>query len=189
MDSVLSNNVTVHNVISGIKQDVKILESLFDCILSGKNYDGNEYIWNVFNAFIDQKQKIEIGIDNLSEYCESEGLLGLTVSEILKGKYDEHYSEDDKYKGKNLLKREILSIFNNVTYLKIVSYNHPISFNSLLTLINGTNLTKIELWGEEWLSNVKEASTFKDVLWQYKQANFRMEFGEYNTDVIITYEK
>ena len=174
------------------KRDVKIIKGLFDCILSGEKYVGHEYIWNIFNAFIDQKNTITINAMSMSPnlyigQCRNEGLRKLILSDMLEG---EDYSED-KYKGKNLLRREILSIFKNVTYLTINCYNHPISLKSLFSLINGTQIKKIDINGQDWVKKVTESSSFTNILSVYQQGNFKpiVDYGHLHPILIFEYNE
>ena len=178
LDNILSNNVYRSNIISDNDKNVSILSCLFSSCLSKQQYVGNQYIWNIFNSFINHKQEIKIHIDQLDEYCENKQLLQLILSEIVKQEeYKEEYCSD-KYKNKNLLKPQILSIFKNVTYLYIDCDSYPLSLESLLSLINNTQIKKVEINGEYWLRKVKEMSSFNNILSKYKVANFNMEFDE-----------
>ena len=127
----------------------------------------------------------------LEKYCLNKGLLGLLFSEILKQDSDyEEYSED-KYKNKNLLKREIISIFKNVTYLEIDCRRYPLSLESLLELIHGTQIKEVMIEGDGWLYKAKEMPSFDNISSKYKESNFNLEFKkEYGQEkLFITYNK
>ena len=177
------------NEISDNAKDVSILRGLFNSCLSKQEYVGNQYIWNIFNSFINHKQEIKIDIDQLDENCENKQLLQLILSEIVKQEDKKEEYCSDKYKNKNLLKPQILSIFKNVTHLEIYCRLYPLSLESLLSLINNTQIKKVEIEGYFWLKKVKEMSSFNNISSKYQKANFNMEFKDADTWLTITCNK
>ena len=113
LDDILSNNVDHNNIILDDPKDTLILQHLFSAISSNEQYHGNQYIWNAFKAFINQK-RLEIELWKFHYYCNNKALLGLILSDLQKIGDNEEYSEE-KYRNKNMIKSEILSIFRNVT--------------------------------------------------------------------------
>ena len=202
LDNILTNNVLFDNKIADNKKDYQILKGLFDSYLAKEQYVGNEYIWSIFNAFVNYKHKIDIHLDRLGASCKNKDLLGLILSDTVKMKYvkptgrwdfkEEEYLSD-KYRNKNLLKPEILSIFQNVTDLRIGCNFYPLSLESLLVLIKNTQIRKVEIWGPRWLPKVKAMSSFSNILSQYKQENLNMEFKDHketkDSILIITCNK
>ena len=173
------------NEISDNAKDVSILRGLFNSCLSKQEYVGNQYIWNIFNSFINHKQEIKIDIDQLDENCENKQLLQLILSEIVKQEDKKEEYCSDKYKNKNLLKPQILSIFKNVTYLYIECLYYPLSLESLLSLIKDTQIKNVYIWGQYWLEKVKEMSSFNDISSRYTNANFNMEIDEFGYLIIL----
>lgn len=162
------------------------MKELFDACLSDDGYEGNQYIWKIFNAFIDHKDEIEIDMRHVDENCSNKALLDLVLSDVVKqqwlgDKYEE-YSED-KYKTKNLLKREILTIFRNVTSLEIGCQEYPFSLDSLFSVINATQITTVKIAGMRWLPSLKAQPIFDGIVRKYKQSNFNLQF-EYNDEYL-----
>ena len=184
LDNILSDNVQWNNVILDDKKDVKILKSLFNCILSGAEFVGHKYIWNVFNAVIDNKSKIEIDIAGMNYYCENKGLTNLFLSDILMG---DDYSED-KYQDKNLMNRQILSIFKNAKYLWVKCHSNPVPLIPFLSVIKGTNIIYAELIGHEWVPKLRRTATFSEIVEKYKDANFKIEFGDDYDELVIMHD-
>ena len=180
LDNILSENVNIDNIIFDNSKAVSVLSYLFSSILSGKEYVGNKYIWNTFNTFIMSKKDIFVRIAKLDKYCLNKNLLALIFSDLIKNDDDDNRAMIIN-KNQNLVKPEILKIFKNVTYLRIHCKKYPLSLESLLSLINGTQIKTVVIDdpGSTWLSSVK-SSSFADVSSKYKKANFKMEFeGEY----------
>ena len=194
LDNILSNNVNIVNPISKNSQGVSLLKDLFSSCISGKKFAGNNYIWNTFQAFIMNKKKVDIHVSDLDRYCHNKGLLGLTLRNIVKMEEEEKEEKEyllDKYKNKNLLKPQIISIFNNVTYLEIWCSDYPLSMESLLSLINGTQIKKVEIFDtwNTWLPLLKVHLSFNNISRKYKQSNFNLQFKEWNQKLIITYNE
>ena len=91
----------------------------------------------------------------------------------MKEKGEEYAS--DKYKNKNLLKREIMLIFKNVTMLMVTSQYHPLSLESLLELVDGTQITRIILNGEGWVESAMNKFSFDND--KYEIDHYESEIG------------
>ena len=170
-------------------KDVQILRELFSSYASRQHYRKNQYIWNIFKAFITDKRNIEIRIFVIVRRCTNKNLLQLILSDIVKMERNEEHSEhvldgwkleeeeylSDKYKNANLLTPEILSIFKNVTHLRLTCFLYPLSLQSLLSLINDTQIKEVEIFGKYWIPKVKVMSSFTNILSQYKKANFNIQ--------------
>ena len=187
LDNILTSNVNSDNEVLANDKDVKILQDLFDSCTSRKQYVGNQYIWNTFNTFINHKRKIEISIERLKDHCKNEGLLRLILSDIEQEERYQEYSPD-KYENKNLLKPQILAMFKNVTHLVIRCNRYPLSLESLLSLIDNTQIRQVNVFGY-WLPEFRFTTSFKNISNKYRQANFNMEWEYNNTWLVITYNK
>lgn len=116
--------------ISDDNKDVKVIKGLLDAYFSTHDtYNGNQYVWNIFNSFINHKHKMTIDIYYLVNCCK--GLLDFFFSDVLRLGYGEEYCVD-KYKNKNLLKRQIVSTFKNGHRNFLISSNHYVIFRSLV---------------------------------------------------------
>ena len=184
LDNLLTNNVDDDNIIPDHHKTFKILKGLFSSCSLKEKYIGNQYVLNIFNAFINNKHKIDINIYVLDKWCKNKGLLGLILSDIKEG---EEYS--DEYKDKNLLKPQILSIFKNVTHLNITCSEYPLSLESLLSLIKDTNIEEVTLSGYYWLRKVKELPSFNSISRKYEEANFSMEFKRKDKELLVRFIK
>ena len=71
--------------------------------------------------------------------------------------------------------REILSVFKNVKHLKMESWSYPFSLESLLSLIKGSKIKKVEIFCGPWL----EKSSLNDMAKKYEQEKFKMHPVEY----------
>lgn len=183
LDNILSKNVTKTNIIPDNTKDVMLLEDLFCSVICGKQYKGNQYVWNTFKAFVNHKERLDICIDLLVKYCQNNGLLKLLVTDIVKAEEGEKYLES-KYVNKNLLRRQILSIFNKVTHLFIYGKNYPISLESLLSLIDGTQIKRVSMSGCEWLREPTLPS-FIHISRKYRKAGFEIIFNGDDTRIKI----
>ena len=179
LDNILSNNVDKHHIIPKNSSYVSVLSDLFSTIISGKEYVGNQYVWNTFNAFIMNKQKILIHIDNLDEYCHDKELLNLIFGDLIKIiKKEEEYKYDEmiKFETQNSLKSNVIKLFKNMTYLWITCRSYPLSLKSLLKSIKDTQIIKMQIWGSKWLPSVKSCSALDDITREYGKANFNINF-------------
>lgn len=183
LDNVLSGNIDSRNKIRKNDRDVKVLKGLFDAYLAGHEYAGNQYVWNIFNAFVNHKHKLDIKIGKLESYCKNKALIGLILSERLKkGEYAAYSARECG--NKNLLKREIISIFKNVTYIEIGCLDYPLSLESLLSLINDTQITTVKIIGNYWSRKLKGTPLFRNMERKYKESNFKLQFAAYNNLII-----
>ena len=189
LDNILSANV---DEIPNNHKYVQVLKGLFDACLTGNGYNGNEYVWNIFNSFIYHKHQIRIDLDELEKKTctEKSLLLCLLIPDIVKQSSDEDEYGSDKYNNKNLLKRDIFSIFRNSTNLVIICHSCPLSLDSLLSLIKGTQITEVEIYGKYWLNKAKEMASFDDISSDYEEANFNLQFaGHNNWKLFVTCNK
>ena len=151
------------------------------------NVKGEGFMIHPEIEFIDDKTEISIDIERLQKYCKNKGLLSLILSEIVKIGKGEEYS-DDKYKNKNSLKPEMISVFKNVTYIGMICEEYPLSLKSLLSLIDGTQINRVWIRGRQWLSKLKSSREFGDISKLYEEAHFKMDFDGRN-DKTLTIEK
>ena len=87
-----------------------LISWLFGYCLSGSLVEKvvcNTYILKSFQCFVNNKQEIRVDLDNLDKYCFNKGLLGLLFSKLIK-------ETSVKEKDQNLLKRNVLKVFENV---------------------------------------------------------------------------
>ena len=200
---MLTNNVDIYAENKGwtdniSDEQVETLKVLLNSWLSGEEWNGNQYIWSIFKEYVSHKHEIVFGVDALVKFYKNEGFYGLLLSSWLKKVHsaDEVYSENE-WTNQNLLKREILSIFKNVTQLEIWCSEYPLSLKSLLSLITDTQINRVVVFGYpkfytrkenvDAVSNLKSTSfDYRDILSEYKQANFTMEVKKEQTVLIIT---
>ena len=114
LDNILSGNV-FQSYFENIGDAVSVLSRLFASVLSGTKYNGNQYIWRMLKAFIENKHTIDISIRTLDEYCKNKKLLNLIFHEFIK-KEDgqDKYEEMIMNENQNLFKPDILKVFNKV---------------------------------------------------------------------------
>ena len=181
LDNIMGDNVTKDNVISNNSKDVSALKYLFSCILSEQEYEGNEYVWNTLKAYIMNKKLLRFNIDELDKHCKNKKLLKLIFYDLIK-------SDEDKYdamiinKNQNLLRPEMLKVFENVTKIWINTDEYPISLEALLFLINGTQIKELMIYAsynnEGWLPSINSSSSIDDIKKKYAASNFKMDFGK-----------
>ena len=205
LDNILTNCRQTLCKITSDSQCATVLGGLFGQILSGKDYNGNQYIWNTFNAFILSKKEIHIDLSELCRICKDNAVLG-SMEDVFKHDINninndhkllrlllyntyqtfdhqhcyvipEDYKECHwiKEENQNLPRRDLFRMFKNVTQLRMECYNYPLSLKSLLSLIVDTKLDRVEISGTEWLSSRKIPS-YGDLEEKYKAAGFMMEF-------------
>ena len=65
LDNILSNNLDYHDdIVLDDPQNVLILKRLFSSALSNEDFIRNKYIWAVFKAFVNHKDKIKINFQS-----------------------------------------------------------------------------------------------------------------------------
>lgn len=180
LDTMLCGNV--QSKMPNMDKEAKVLKGLFDAYLTGHEYHGNQYVWDTFNTFILLKEKIKINIPALHKYCTNEWLLSLLLTNVEKMKHKSKVYSAAKYKNKNLLNREIISIFKNVSELEIVCKEYPLSLEALLSVIVGTQITKVFVFLPYWLSQMKNLSSFDNITTKYRESNFNLEVVDHGND-------
>ena len=147
LDNILNNNVDMFNKIDNNKKDTLVLSSLFSAILSDKEFSGNQYILRTFEAFTMSKQKIEIHIGNIDQYCMNKDILDLIFFGLVK-------INSNKQEGqiimKNVLKPCVLKMFKKVTHVEIRCSEYKLSPESLLLFIHETQIEQIVIYAENW---------------------------------------
>ena len=178
LDNIITNNVTSSNTISDNSADVEILSLLFS---SKENLKINPYILNTFKCFVNHKQEIRIDIRLLDKYCFNKELLGLLFSKIVS-------DTNTKYEDQNLIKKQVLKVFGNVTSLYIECHCYSFSLLAFLSIIDGTNINKVEILGSEWLPSIASSSSFSDICTEYQKLGFKVEYKygwlSINTNII-----
>ena len=160
LDDILSDNVSSSNQILHQPKVALIVNQLFCSVISGKDYPGNKYLWKAFKAFLNQKESIGLHLRELDENCHDKALLKVLFSDIVEMDDYEKYSEK-KYRNKNILRPEIISVFKNVKRLwircqsilyvregyrkAIKDYSYPLSMESLLSSIKNTHVNRVEI--------------------------------------------
>ena len=174
-------NVDHRNKISDNSADVEILSLLFSYSTSSSSKENlkiNPYILNTFKCFVNHKQEIRIDIGLLDKYCFNKELLGLLFSKIVS-------DTNTKYEDQNLIKKQVLKVFGNVTSLYIQSYSYSFSLLAFLSIIDGTNINKVEIYGKEWLPSIASSSSFSDICTEYQKLGFKVEFKDKDNDFLI----
>ena len=155
LDNIFSHNVDASNIIFDDPKDVSILKYLFSSALPNQTFIGNQYIWNVFQAYINQKDNITIDIQQLDEHCKNKNLLRLILTDLAKIGEDDKYLEEN-YKNKNMLMPEVLSIFKHLEWIDIECNGYPLSFESLLSVIRDKKIDSVRIEDDHiWLSEAQ----------------------------------
>ena len=182
LDQIIGNNVYNNNEISDNSEHFSLISCLFGYYLnphcSVLKVIGNTYILNSFQCFVDNKQRILLKYSDLDRNCKNKGLLGLLLSKLVK---------DIKVKDKqqNLIKKDTFKIFKNVDYLHIRCVEYSFCLLSFLSVIDGTKINKVDIYGKKWLPSIVSSSSFESICTQYDKANFKIEMKYGNERCII----
>ena len=121
-----------------------------------------------------------------TDYTLNEDLLEMVMVDIKRMEYGEEYLVEN-YMNKNLIKREILILFKNVTDLHIICDKYPFSLESLLSLITGTQIRKVQIEQGNWLAKAKLLYSSTDIVDRLSKANYKMTFGSSDENLNIEY--
>ena len=100
--------------------------------------------------------------------------MNLIFESIVKVEEDnEEYISMIKHQNQNLIKPEVFKIFKHVTCLIIYCHQYPLSLESLLALIDGTQINEIGINGNHWVPSVKSAS-IHDITSKYAEAKIKL---------------
>ena len=161
----------------------KVLTSLFDYILHDKlDKKLNEYIYNTFNLFAKNKQKIYIDFPKLDAYNKNEdgNLVNLLVDKI-------HAFDGNKEHGMNMdniniLRPEFFYVFPNINFVSITAWDmfedghYVFSLSELLSLIQDTKLNTVRIESSEWMETLWESSSGIFIeMYAKKNFNIRMD--------------
>ena len=79
----------------------------------------------------------------------------------------------------NLVKKELLIVFENVTYLEIKCLGYPFSLSAFLDVIIGTKIAKVVIHGDGWLSELLSSSSYPNICDKYEKAKFRLNLVDF----------
>jgi len=182
LDQIISDNVYLANKIEDNLVHFSVVSWLFEYCLSGSLVEKvvcNAYILKSFQCFVNNKQEIRVNLQMLDISVSNKGLLGLLFSKLV--------SETSvKEKDQNLLNKQVLKIFKNVNYLYINSSGYSFCSSSFLSVIEDTKVTKVNMYGSDWLPSMASSSSFNFIVSQYQKVNFKLEFKNNNKKLIIT---
>ena len=183
LDHIISNNVRWNNEIADSAEDVSILKRLFGYYLSpwsqGK-IKGNQYIFDTFQCFANHKETIKINIAYLDWYCHNKDLLALLFDKIINTRYNP--SSDSL--TQNILRKDVIKIFKNVKTLRIWAGDYKLSLLSLLSLIDGTQITEVKIYNAYWIGAINSSSSINDIVNKYKNANYEVKIKEYTIRIV-----
>ena len=201
LDRVISNNLVDSNDlddrITDNPEHVSILSDLFSNYLNNKNNKTiisnktAKYIHDTFECFVNHKDRITMEIGHMDLECENKALLDLLFYPFVEEKRDDynHDNDSEKYKNKNIPKKIMFDIFDNVTHLDISCmaikdrYQFPLSLLSLLSVINGTHVNTIQIYtpsDDGWLVSLGSTPLFMKIRNEYKKSNFTLKL----TDIV-----
>lgn len=189
LDMIISWNVNDDSKIGNNPDDVSTLKSLFAYYLypeSQKEFKPNQYIFNTFLCFLNNKDSIMVDLDKLDEHCPNKGILSLIFTQIIKDTDNDAVLTMNEDNDKNLVKKEVFTLFKNVTDLFITCDSYSISLLALLSIINNTKINNIKIYGDNWLPSIVSSSAFNGIVAEYKKANFTFELKKDNKRLVIT---
>ena len=181
-DQIISNNVTFDNQLPNYSSHSFLISLLFEYCLNPIGFIpkiiGNTYILETFQCFVNNKQSIGIDTYALNGYCKNIDLLGLLFNKIIKNKEVED-------KQQNLIKKGVLKVFKNVTDLFIYCPGYSFCLLSFLSVIDGTEINKVEIEGYEWIRSIASSSSFDSICTQYQKANFEITLTDDKYEIYI----
>ena len=182
LDQCITNNVDYDNIIEDTAGHTKVISQLFVDYLNGSLVEKivcPNYILKSFHCFVNTKQEIRVNLWKLDSYCKNKGLLSLLFNNII---CEKRVSSKDQ----NLFNKDLLKVFTNVNYLYIECWEYSFCLSSFLSLIDGTKVNKVDIYGSEWLPSIASSSSFDFICTQYQKANFKLQFNYDNTNLIIS---
>ena len=178
LDQIISGNARVDLKVS-------LASRLSKLLFSERELNCTPYIIETVEAFINHKEKIEINLHNLDLRCRNKELLDLIFYPIVSIR-KEGAGSTEKYI--NLPKKVLLNTFKNVNYLYIDSgavFEYPVPLIALLEIISDTAITKIDIIGGWWLSELCGSSSFVYIKNKYQKENFKLTYDNYKTLTIL----
>ena len=164
LDNIISKKINAANVIPSDSGYVDLLSVLFVYIVSGKKEKKwNEYIFDTFHSFVQNKIQINIDIRKLAYNVKDEGLLNLIFYNLDIDNKDFENSSNLI----NLIRPQIFKIFDNVQQITIRTEEYGFSLFGFLSLIENTKINKARISGD-WIK--------KEFVDKVSSTNFKLEF-------------
>ena len=79
----------------------------------------------------------------------------------------------------------MLKVFANVNYLYIYCWEYSFCLLSFLSVIDGTKVNKVDIFGRYWLPIIACSSSFDFICSQYQKANYKLEFKDRDNEWLI----
>ena len=168
------------NVINGVENPGYVSSSclliLSHLIVERAENKFDPFIYNSWKVFLQKKTKIKI---NMSRMPKDLGFLGL----IFGGRgLEEHEDEDDDYipdddDMTNILKLNVLSLFNNLQTMEICNvYDYPFSLYQLVSLLTHTKIKKVLIYNDKWLYSLW-CDCSSSLIKAYKNNGYAVEYN------------
>ena len=151
------------------EDQVATLKALFDFAVGRRvQMKQDEYIYSVFQCFIQHKTHIYLKFKNLQDYNQK--MLDLFMYPLHKA-----VSHQEKVRNfANLFKPDLLRIFRKVKTMSIDSLvnSYPFSLWSLSSLIKSSSVHKIEIAGGFWIKAIWSSQSKSLIKRKYSKANY-----------------
>lgn len=218
LDNMISGNVNRLSRIPSNQRYGEIILELTHHLLETSQGKGSltPYLYQTFRTFAARKKSMKINIDYLNKYVEDELLLSSLFNEIKRERTEirSGWIEWNDISGtQNLMKPLLFKIFPNIEEIEIIitstygwsigEYFYPLSFLSLLSIIENTKIHKVIVTADKdtkygtypWLGSMssswieaslgKKSESIKIIEREYKQQQFELKF-EYQGQLLIT---
>ena len=187
-----------------------VLKKLIDAEISGEKDGIDEYILKSFHAFTQKKKQLNINVSEVMKSIEDEHLIkniffGTEKIKWKSGKTEfVRRSETDKT---NLFHSKLIQLFSNCVEINMMINSNdfdlfdegrdicPISFIALLSIIEGTKVTKIHIsiyWGrddegESWLDALWEGHG-REIMRKYQETGYSIEYTKERNSITIKHD-
>ena len=162
----------------------KSLSLLFNYILNGKlDKNINRYVYNTFNHFRRNKQKILIDLDMLDQYKKTQSD-GKFLNLLLHKFQSFHSSEEYKLNMNNIniLRPQFFEIFPNIEVIEIYASDmhgfrtYIFSLSELLSIIQGTAVDRVTVH----IFRIRQGQSWMEKLWASSQETFVRMYAKKN---------
>ena len=185
LDQIISDKTAISDFKHKIPNNPEycsILLSLFKYSLKPSiTHKGNPYIFKTWDCFVNNKKEIRLNLDDMNGFCsENEDFMEVLFTYIVRKKYGRDHINEDQ----NLIKKDVLKVFKNVTYLYISSKWYSFSLEAFLSVIDGTRIDKIVIDDNEgqWLPYIVLETSFNSICTKYENANYKLEYDYQDED-------
>ena len=199
-DCILSANIHSTNKIPKTARYGEIVSHLMadaldnDSRTSDNDRKLHRYIYQTFKTFIQNKEKLEIDIYNISQYVKDRKLSGLFFDSIVKYKLSGTpditswlYMED--VLKQNMIKSQIFELLPNIKEIHIFfkfGY-YPFPLLALLSRIENTSINKVRICiGERKpCSLLDKCPGFPIIQDKFKEKQFEIKIDHFMQDILI----